>query len=183
MVRIRPEQPQDQESVQLVNREAFGREGEARLVDALRVSPAFVPSLSLVALDAEQLVGHVLFTRLSVIQAGVSRPALALAPLAVLPAWQNRGIGSALVRRGLSDARELGHRAVLVLGHPEYYPRFGFQPAQALGIRPPFPASPEAFLVLALDEGGLQGLHGQVEYPPEFGRPRDAPPARSSDGG
>lgn len=174
MLTIRPELPQDVEAVRRVNQEAFGRASEARLVDALRASSAFVPGLSLVALEDEQLVGHVLFTKLTIAEAGESRPALALAPLAVLPAWQSRGIGSALVRRGLADARELGHRAVIVLGHPEYYPRFGFQPAQALGIRPPFPASPEAFLVVGLDAGALDGVRGLVEYPPEFGGPWDA---------
>jgi hypothetical protein len=75
------------------------------------------------------LIGHILFTRLAVADTSVRHCALALAPMAVLPAWQRRGIGSALIHRGLADARELGHKVVIVLGHPGYYPRFGFQPA------------------------------------------------------
>ena len=113
-------------------------------------------------------MGHILFTRVTVTEAGVARPALALAPMAVLPAFQNRGVGSALVRRGLEEARALGHRVVIVLGHPRYYPRFGFRPARPLGIRSPFDAPADAFLVLGLEAGALDGLRGLVEYPPEF---------------
>ena len=151
-----------------VNQRAFGRINEARLVEALRGSPAFIPELSLVAFDGAEVVGHILFTRIVVKTPTDSCQAVALAPVAVLPAFQRRGIGSALVRRGLSDARDLGHRVVIVLGHPEYYPRFGFVPAEPLGIRPPFEASREAFMVLGLQPDALQEVHGEVEYPPEF---------------
>jgi len=168
VVIIRPELPNDREAVYRVNHAAFAREAEARLVDALRLSPAFIPRLSLVAEDSSEVVGHILFTHVNVSDAGVPRPALALAPMAVLPTRQNRGIGSALVRQGLVDARALGHRVVLVLGHPKYYPRFGFQPAQPLGIHPPFGASEDAFLVLGLQSGALEAFRGQVQYPPEF---------------
>ncbi len=137
-------------------------------MDALRASAAFIPELSLVAVESSEVVGHILFTRLTVRDASDEHPALALAPMGVLPARQNRGIGSALVRRGLEDARGLGHRLVIVLGHPEYYPRFGFQPAAPLGIQSPFEAPSEAFLVAGLDSGALEGVHGRVEYPPEF---------------
>jgi putative acetyltransferase len=167
-VTIRTETPEDADAIHGVTREAFGREAEARLVDALRVGPAFVPELSLVAVEGLEVVGHVLFTHLTVRDGSVSHPALALAPVSVRPGWQNLGIGSALVRQGLADARELGHRVVIVLGHPRYYPRFGFQPAQPLGILSPFDAAPEAFLVLGLQPGALEGVRGRVEYPPEF---------------
>jgi putative acetyltransferase len=109
-----------------------------------------------------------LFTRLAVADTSVRHCALALAPMAVLPAWQRRGIGSALIHRGLADARELGHKVVIVLGHPGYYPRFGFQPAHPLGIHPPFDVPQDAFLVLGLQSGALDDFHGLVEYPPEF---------------
>jgi len=165
---IRPERPADEAAIRAVNDAAFGRGAEGALVDALRGSAAFVPELSLVAESGADLIGHVLFTRLQIVEGSVSHPALALAPMAVQPSWQRRGVGSALVRRGLADARELGHGVVVVLGHPAFYPRFGFSPARPLGIRSPFDAPDEAFLVLALRPGALDGVRGEVRYPPEF---------------
>jgi putative acetyltransferase len=167
---LRAESPEDQPPIFRVNREAFGRDAEARLVDALRASPAFIPDLSLVALEGSEPVGHVLFTRLTIRDAGAVHRALALAPLAVLPRHQNRGVGSALVRRGLEEARRLGHGVVIVVGHPSYYPRFGFQPAEPLGLRAPFEVRADAFLVLGLHRAALHGVRGDVEYPPEFDR-------------
>ncbi len=170
MTTIRPEAPSDRESIYRVHRDAFGGDAEPRLVDALRKSPAFIAELSLVAVEGGEIVGHILFTRLTVEDDAAAHPALALAPMAVLPARQNRGIGSALVRLGLKEARRLEHRVVIVLGHPQYYPRFGFQPAQPLGIHSPFEAPSDAFLVLALEPGALDGVRGRVVYPPEFFR-------------
>ena len=168
---IRAEQPADHPQVFRVVERAFGRTDEAHLVEALRRSPAFVPELSLVAVEGDEVVGHLLFTRIAV-RSGAERgeDALALAPLAVLPERQRSGIGSALVRRGLADARGLGHKAVIVVGHPSYYPRFGFTPGEPLGLRPPFVVSPGAFMVLGLVPDALAGVRGVVEYAPEFGR-------------
>lgn len=168
MLTIRPEVPDDRARIYDVVQAAFGRDDEALLVDALRESSAYIPELSLVALEGVEVVGHVLFTRLIVREAAVERAALALAPLAVRPARQNAGIGTALVQRGLADARALGHRVVIVLGHKHYYPPFGFQPAPPLGIHPSFPVDPEHFLVLGLQRDALDGYRGRVEYPPEF---------------
>jgi putative acetyltransferase len=165
---VRGEQPQDREAIFRVNREAFGRETEARLVDALPRSEAFFPELSLVAVDEGGVVGHILFTRIQIKTASGPVPALALAPMAVLPGLQRQGIGSALVQRGLEECRRRGEKLVVVLGHPEYYPRFGFVPAGPHGIRAPFPPPPEAFMVLELDPGALEGVSGEVAYPPEF---------------
>lgn len=165
---LRPERPADREAVFEVNRLAFGGADEARLVEALRLSPAFIPELSLVAVEDERVVGHILFSRVTVRGDGAAFDALALAPMAVLPARQRSGIGSALVRRGLADARGLGHGIVVVVGHPGYYPRFGFVPGEPLGIRPPFVVSPGAFMVLELRPGALSGVRGEVAYPPEF---------------
>jgi putative acetyltransferase len=177
---VRPERAEDRGAVREVNRDAFGRAAEADLVDALRRSPAFIPELSLVALDGTQVVGHVLFTRIVVRGERHSHPALALAPLAVLGLHQRRGVGSALVERGFEHALALGHALVIVLGHPEYYPRFGFVPAGPHGIRAPFAVREEAFLARELRPGVLGAVQGQVEYPPEFaGSNEQAPPSRS----
>jgi putative acetyltransferase len=168
---VRAEQPADHPEVFQAVERAFGRPDEARLVEALRRSPAFVPELSLVAVEGDGIVGYVLFTRI-VVSDGAERSedALALAPLAVLPERQRSGIGSSLVRRGLAEARGLGHKVVIVVGHRSYYPRFGFIPGEPLGIRPPFAVSPGAFMVLGLVPDALAGVRGVVEYPPEFGR-------------
>ncbi len=167
-MQIRPELPGDRQAVYRLNQLAFGHESEALLVDALRPSSAFIPELSLVALDDSDVVGHILFTRITIQGRDQSNAALALAPMAVLPSFQRKGIGSALVRRGLEEARTLGHRLVIVVGHPDFYPRFGFVPAKPLGILAPFEAPSEAFLVLELQPRALLGIQGMVQYPPEF---------------
>ena len=166
---IRPERPADHEQVFRVNELAFGQPAEARLVEALRRSPAFIPDLSLIAIEDGPVVGHILFSRVALRSETRVQKALALAPMSVVPARQRAGIGSSLVTRGLADARRLGHSIVIVVGHPEYYPRFGFMPGQPLGIRPPFEVSPGAFMVLELRPNALAGVRGEVQYPPEFG--------------
>lgn len=165
---IRPETAADRAAIRRVHTEAFGGEAEADLVDALRGGPAFIPELSLVAENESGPVGHILFTRVGIFECASANEALALAPMAVLPEFQNRGIGSALVRHGVEEARRLGHAAVVVLGHPKYYPRFGFVPANRYGIRSPFSAPPDAFQALGLVAGALDGMQGLVSYPPEF---------------
>jgi putative acetyltransferase len=169
-VTIRPERAEDRDAIRAVNDAAFAQPAEGTLVDALRRGAAFIPALSLVAVDDRTgaIVGHILFTRLPIVDGAASYPALALAPMAVLPGRQREGIGSALVREGLAAARRLGHRVVVVLGHPEYYPRFGFLPARAYGIECPFDAPDEAFMALGLCEGALDETRGRPEYPREF---------------
>ena len=164
---IRPETPNDQDAIRHVNRLAFGQDEEAVLVDALRAG-GFV-RLSLVAENEGQVVGHILFSELPIITERGVVPSLALAPLAVLPDFQRLGIGSELVRRGLDFCRRHGHRIVIVLGHPEYYHRFGFSAESARSLLSPFAG--EAWMAMELVPGSLNGVSGRVEYPPPFGIP------------
>lgn len=167
-VTIRPERERDHQAIHAVTAAAFGREEEALLIRRLRESEAFIPPLSLVAVAERRVVGHVLFTRVGIESPAGAVPALALAPLSVLPEFQDRGIGARLVREGLKRSRQLGHTIVVVVGHPSYYPRFGFSPARAGGLEAPFPVPDEAFMALALVPRALDGISGTVRYPPPF---------------
>ncbi|MFF3979163.1 GNAT family N-acetyltransferase [Streptomyces sp. NPDC001828] len=156
----------DIEAVRAVNLAAFPTELEADLVDALRADEAWIPGLSIVAEAPDgSVAGHALLTRCRVDGA----PALALAPVAVAPGHQHTGAGSAVVRAALAAARERGEDLVLVLGHPDYYPRFGFTPASALGIRAPFEVPDEAMMALRLRPGGAPAPTGVIQYPAPFG--------------
>ena len=168
MITIRPETTEDYAAIHEVNLLAFGQEIESRLVEALRESPDFIPELSLVAIEGGQVVGHILFSPMVIETKDGAVPALTLAPLAVRPEFQNQGIGSQLVRDGLERCRRLAHRIVVVVGHPAYYPRFGFSPARAQGLEAPFPVPDEAFLALELVRGALDGVAGMVRFPPPF---------------
>ena len=161
---IRIECPADIPGARAVNKAAFETGAEAALVDALRENGKFV--LSLVADMEGEIVGHILFTEIEMEPGGAAARVLGLAPMAVRPDWQGRGIGSALVRRGLEDCRELGYRGVVVLGHPEYYPRFGFIPASRHGITCDYEVPDEVFMAVALDAGDLP--KGRARYQPEF---------------
>lgn len=161
----RPERPDDAAAIHAVNLAAFPTPAEADLVDALRGSDAWIEGLSIVTEDGEgTVVGHALLTRCHV----GGEPALALAPCAVLPRVQRRGVGSAAIRAALEAARATGEHLVLVLGHPEYYRRFGFTPASRFGIQPSFEAPDEAIMALAVDpEAHIP--RGVIRYPPPFG--------------
>jgi predicted N-acetyltransferase YhbS/ubiquinone/menaquinone biosynthesis C-methylase UbiE len=174
-VKVRLENADDLEAIRDVNRLAFGQEDEARLVDALRAGG--YARLSLVAEEGGRVVGHLLFSDLPIETRGGTVHALALAPLAVIPARQRQGIGTLLVREGLRLCAERGHRVVVVLGHPAYYPRFGFSARLAQRLEAPFAG--EAFMALELVPGALQGVAGAVRYPPPFGleSARTAPPS------
>jgi putative acetyltransferase len=165
---IRPETAADCAAICDVNARAFGRDDEARLVDELRRSDAFIPELSLVAVEDGVVCGHILFSRIRIRAGDTTVPALALAPMAVHPEAQRRGIGSQLVRRGLEECRRLRHGIVVVVGHAAYYPRFGFEPARARGLEAPFPVADPSFMVRELIPGALAGVRGTVEYPPAF---------------
>jgi len=168
MINVRPATTADYTAIHALNALAFGRENEATLVERLRTSAAFVPGLSLVADDAGRVIGHLLLTAIHIRTPERRVPALALAPMAVHPDHQHRGVGAQLVRQGLTRCRQLGHGIVIVVGHPDYYPRFGFTPARAWGLEAPFPVPDDAFMVLELIQGALAGIAGMVEYPPPF---------------
>jgi putative acetyltransferase len=155
----------DHEAIRHVHRLAFGRDDEAHLVDALRAGGYVV--LSLVAETDGRVVGHLLFTDLPIMTTEGAVAALALAPLAILPAWQRRGIGSALVLQGLRDCRQEGHHIVVLLGHPDFYPRFGFSAHLTANLDSPFSGRP-SFMALELVPGALDGIRGRLQYPPPF---------------
>jgi putative acetyltransferase len=165
---IRPERPADVSAVYNVNERAFGQQVEADLVDALRDAGKAV--VSLVAILEGRIVGHILFSSVRVEPARPALRLLGLAPMAVAPEFQRRGIGSALVRTGLERCRTLGHEGIVVLGHPDYYPRFSFAPASRFGLRSEYDVPDEVFMALELCEGGLAGCSGTVAYEPEFAR-------------
>lgn len=164
---IRKEKPHDEAAITRINNEAFDGPAEARLVKELRQNEKI--ALSLVALVDEQLAGHILFSPMEIISAtGETTPVIGLGPAAVLPEYQQQGIGSALCQTGLKMCREAGHEAVLVLGHPAYYPRFGFQPAAKFDITCSYDVPADAFMALELKEGALAQLSGVAHYQPEF---------------
>jgi predicted N-acetyltransferase YhbS len=165
---IRPEMIEDYTSITEVNDQAFGQKNEGRLIIALRKNQEFIPELSLVAGFGGRVVGHILFYPIKIKANDVSHYSLALAPMAVLPEYQKRGIGSQLVKEGLKRTRRLGFKSVIVLGHAAYYPRFGFEPAGKWGIRPPFEVPDDVFMALELVRDGLKDIQGTVAYPPEF---------------
>lgn len=164
-VTIREEKPGDEAGIREVVREAFREDDEAELVEQLRADGEV--TLSLVAVEGGQIVGHVLFCPLTVRTLWGPAAALALAPLAVLPSHQRRGIGTRLVRAGLAAVGTAGHRIVTVLGHPEFYTRFGFTTEAAEPLYVPFPA--HAWMALELVPGALNGVRGPVVYPEAFG--------------
>lgn len=169
MLVIREETPADYEKVYLLIKTAFSSAehadgNEQDLVNELRKSKSFIPSLSLVAEKDGVLAGHILFTKL---KAGEETP-LALAPLAVLPEFQKQGIGSALIKEGHKRAKEMGYSFSVVLGSEKYYPKFGYVPASRYGIKAPFPVPDENFMAINL-KGDSAKLNAQVIYDKAFG--------------
>jgi len=166
LIEIRPEIPDDAAAIRHVNQEAFGQIQEAEIVEELRSRGAL--TISLVAIQSNEIVGHIAFSPVKVELEHSKFDAIALAPMAVLPACQRKGIGSKLVRAGLEECRQIGHELVVVLGHPAYYPRFGFIPASTYGIKSEYDVPDEAFMALELRQGAFSGRSGIVKYQPEF---------------
>lgn len=164
---IREETVGDAEAIRSVNRAAFGGEVEARLVDLLRENGDVL--VSLISFDGASIDGHILFSRVRVLtNAGTTTIAAALAPMAVVPGRQRQGIGSELVRRGLEECRLRGIPFVVVLGHPEYYPRFGFSAERARALTSAYSGAGNAWMAAELTPGALEGFAGEVIYPEAF---------------
>lgn len=165
MTSISLERPEQRAEVLALNRLAFEGEEEARIIEALTRDDLVV--LSLVAMDGAKVGGHILFSRLEVAVDGREIKAVALAPMAVLPDHQKKGLGSALVKRGVDLLAARGFEAVLVVGHKDFYPRFGFAPETVRHIACPFQGL-DAFMGLELKPGSLAGRNGQCRYPDAF---------------
>jgi len=166
-MQIREEREDDYARIAEVVDAAFGRPNEARLVEAIRASDAYVPELALVAEADDEVVGHVMFSYVT-LQGDEERRVLCMAPVSVAPAWQSRGAGGAVIREGVARCDARGEPLVHVLGHPGYYPRFGFERARPLGIEPADERTPDAasmvIKLLAYDAR----YRGRIVYPPTF---------------
>ena len=165
IVRCESAETEERSAVHSLNEAAFGRPDEADLVDRLHAEGTVL--VSLVATLGERIVGHILFSRMWIETAGGSISAVALAPVVVLPEHQRQGIGKRLIRHGLDLLRRRGERIVIVVGHPEYYPCFGFFSEKARSLDSPFPA--DAIMAMELKPGALDGIRGEVRYPAAFG--------------
>jgi predicted N-acetyltransferase YhbS len=166
-IRIRQEVTKDYNRVYKITKLAFGQEKESILIEKIRKGPNFVPELSLVAEKDNKIVGHILFSKMKIV--GESEyETLMLAPLAVIPELQKQGIGGKLVKKGIEKAIELGFNSIIVVGHKDYYPKFGFQKASKWDIKCPFEVPDEAFMGIELTEKALENKAGVVQFPEEF---------------
>ncbi|MEW9701853.1 GNAT family N-acetyltransferase [Paenibacillus sp. SI8] len=168
---IRTERSSDYDAVFQLNYLAFGnREVESRLIERIRLSDAFIPVLSLIAEENDRIVGHILFSRAELVDEEKSDEVIALGPIAVLPGHQKSGVGSKLIQEGLKRCAELGYNLVFLIGHPTYYPKFGFKLARPYGINlKQFEVSDDVFMVCELKEGTLsQKIKGEFKFSKSF---------------
>ena len=164
MLTLRPERPEDIEAIRGVERAAFGSEDEPGLVDALRDAGHLL--LSLVAEDDGEIVGHIAFSPMTVDTETDTYAAICLAPLAVTPSHQRQGVGSALMNAALDELARRVDSAVFLLGHPSYYPRFGFRPAREFDVH--YQDDRDSFMALELRTGALDHVSGAAHFAPEF---------------
>lgn len=164
-MQIRPELPADVSAIHALNSAAFETRVEADLVDAVR--NAATPIVSLVADKAGETVGHILFSPVT-LSGHPDAKIMGLAPMAVLPTEQKSGVGTALVNAGIEDCRKLGYGAIVVLGHAQYYPRFGFKPASHFGIKSEYEVPDDVFMAMELVPGYLNAQAGTIQYHPAF---------------
>ena len=172
-LKIREENIKDYKSIYVLVKDAFetaehSDKNEHNLVNNLRTSENYIPKLSLVAENKEKIIGHIMFTKLFIKNQKETIESLALAPLSVDPEYQKNGVGSKLILEGLSIAKTLGFKSVIVLGSEKYYPRFGFKKALDFGIKAPFDVPYENFMAMELEENALKGAYGNVIYAKEF---------------
>lgn len=170
---VRQETEQDYKITENIVKKAFENaehsdNKEHVLVSRLRKSDVFIPELSLIAENNSEILGHIMLTKLSINNNTNKYGSLALAPVSVLPEYQNKGIGSKLITESIKIAKKLGYKSIIVLGHENYYPKFGFRPASKWGIKPPFEVNDEVFMALELEDYSLFGVSGNVEYSKEF---------------
>ncbi|MCR2821822.1 GNAT family N-acetyltransferase [Lederbergia panacisoli] len=167
---IRTETSNDFKAIYDLNYEAFGnRDNESKLVERIRESSGFIPELSIVAETNGEIVGHILLSKANVIDGEDITEVIVLAPVAVKPSFQKRGIGSRLILEGLKIVKELGYGLVLLIGHPSYYPNFGFKPARQYGIElHQFNVPDDVFMVCEVKPGELSLVKGELRYPPAF---------------
>jgi predicted N-acetyltransferase YhbS len=164
---IRQEKKEDYERIYEINKQAFNQIDESELVNRIRASENFIPELSLVAEKNGEIIGHILFSKMKII-GEKEYETLSLAPIAVLPKYQNQGVGGKLIKEGLKRAEKLGFNSVIVVGHKDYYPKFGFEKASKWSIKCPIDAPDEAFMAIELKVGSLKNKTGVVEFPKEF---------------
>lgn len=167
---IRTETEADFEEVYKLNYLAFGnREDESRLVERIRTSEEFIPELSIVAEIANEIVGHLLLSKAVVENAEEIYTVIVLAPIAVKPSRQKQGIGTKLIEEGLRRCKDLAYNIILLIGHPDYYPKFGFQPARKFGLElKQFNVPDDVFMVYEVEVGELQKIAGELKYPRAF---------------
>ena len=172
-IKLRQETQADHPAVAKVIEEAFQNiqfsdHKEQFLVEKLRNSNAFVPELSIIAERNGEIVGHILLTKIKIENVKNTFESLAMAPVSVKPKYQNQGIGGMLIRESHRKAKDLGFQSVILLGHADYYPKFGYEPTSKFGIELPFEAPDENCMAIELEENSLEGVSGKVSYPKEF---------------
>lgn len=173
---IRTEEPGDASGIAAVLTDAFSRKDEAELVAAIRSSDAYDPDLSLVCVENGSIIGYILFSPVVIRAPDCDEtPALALAPVAVLSTYQNKGIGTALIEEGIHRSHQKGAKIITVLGEPGYYRRFRFESAKEHEIEPPWDVPEDSFMVLGLETNILRDVHGVVQYPEPFTMAADNP--------
>lgn len=162
-VQVKREKRNDYEEVDLLIKVTFEQETVAPMIKELRKADCFIPELAQIARINDQIIGMIMFSHVQIIKGKKSVESILLSPMAVLPAYQNLGIGSTLIRNSFMKARELGYQSVVVMGYEGFYPRFGFKPAVEYGIASPSGVADENFMLLELTPGSLSGVNGKVK--------------------